>query len=160
MQIRSGNGLIATSFLCALLLTVVPLPEWSNPWRPLWAAMVLIYWCMALPERIGVTAAWLLGFLLDVLEGTVFGLHSCALIFLAHVVLVSHLRLRAVPMAHQTLLVGLYLLVYGLLIWALQKMLGDVLPSWQGWRMVLSSAILWPWLFVVLRDLRRRYVEQ
>ena len=49
---------IALSFLAAFMLTAMPLPEWALPWRPAWIAMVLVYWCMALPERVGVITGW------------------------------------------------------------------------------------------------------
>ncbi|MCB1617470.1 MAG: rod shape-determining protein MreD, partial [Pseudomonadales bacterium] len=49
-----GNWLvILLTFVIALLLEVVPLPADWQPWRPTWALLCLIYWTMALPERIG-----------------------------------------------------------------------------------------------------------
>ena len=44
---------VALSFVAAFMLTAIPLPEWALPWRPAWIAMVLVYWCMALPQRVG-----------------------------------------------------------------------------------------------------------
>ncbi len=49
---------IPLTFIVALALTVVPLPDWAAPWRPQWLAMTLIYWSMALPRRIGVGLGW------------------------------------------------------------------------------------------------------
>ena len=49
---------VAASFLVAFILTATPLPDWALPWRPAWIAMVLIYWCIALPERVGVITGW------------------------------------------------------------------------------------------------------
>ena len=54
---RQGVWVIILSFLLALMLTAIPLPIWAQAWRPAWVAMVLIYWCVALPERIGVLYA-------------------------------------------------------------------------------------------------------
>ena len=51
---QQGSGVIVATFLVALLLTVVPLPDWLRPARPDWVGLVLIYWCLALPERVGV----------------------------------------------------------------------------------------------------------
>jgi rod shape-determining protein MreD len=50
--------IIALSLVIALMLTALPLPEWAVNWRPAWVAMVLIYWCMALPERVGIGVRW------------------------------------------------------------------------------------------------------
>ena len=47
-----GTGIIVLTFIVALLLTVIPVPDWARYIRPDWVGLVLIYWCMALPERI------------------------------------------------------------------------------------------------------------
>ena len=44
-----GGWVIAASFVVALMLTALKLPEWALIWRPAWVALVLIYWCMAVP---------------------------------------------------------------------------------------------------------------
>ena len=64
---------IALSFLAAFMLTAMPLPDWALPWRPAWIAMVLVYWCMALPERVGVITGWVIGLILDVMHGSILG---------------------------------------------------------------------------------------
>jgi hypothetical protein len=79
-----GNIAILASFVIALILTIVPLPEWMTPFRPEWVALTLIYWCMALPQRIGVTIGWSMGFVLDVIKGAVFGQHALALAVVAY----------------------------------------------------------------------------
>lgn len=56
-----GGWVILLSFIIALLLTTIPLPGLLADWRPAWVAMMLIYWCIVLPERVGVGIAWLLG---------------------------------------------------------------------------------------------------
>jgi rod shape-determining protein MreD len=58
-----GGSVIALTFLLALLLTIIPLPEWLRYLRPDWVGLVLIYWCLALPERVGVSTGWLMGLL-------------------------------------------------------------------------------------------------
>ena len=42
---------VLLSIVAAIMLTIVPLPEAMLPYRPDWVALVLIYWCLALPER-------------------------------------------------------------------------------------------------------------
>ena len=62
---RHGGGVILLTFIAALLLTVIPLPDWARYLRPDWVGLVLIYWCMALPDRVGVTTGWLMGLMVD-----------------------------------------------------------------------------------------------
>ena len=40
--------------LVAGVLTVLPLPGWLQWGRPEWVALILIYWCIALPHRVGI----------------------------------------------------------------------------------------------------------
>src|SRR5690606_27167374 len=80
---HNAGWAIILSFAVAFMLTAVPLPEWAASWRPAWVAMVLIYWCMALPERVGIGAAWCLGLLLDVQQGTLLGQHALGLALIA-----------------------------------------------------------------------------
>jgi len=62
-QTREGGWLILLTFVAAMMLTIVPLPELLRQFRPEWAALVLMYWCMALPHRIGIGIGWKPGYL-------------------------------------------------------------------------------------------------
>ncbi|MGD8641893.1 MAG: rod shape-determining protein MreD, partial [Gammaproteobacteria bacterium] len=52
-----GGFVILISFVVALTLMMMPLPEWAEPARPQWLLMAVIYWCIALPNRVGVIVA-------------------------------------------------------------------------------------------------------
>ena len=59
---RARNGwVLPVSLLLALLLGLVPLPAILQPLRPYWLALVLAYWVLEEPEKIGLGAAFLLG---------------------------------------------------------------------------------------------------
>ena len=75
----SGQWVIAASLLLALLLSVWPLPLWAQWGRPEWVAMVLIYWVLALPARVGIGVCWFTGLVLDILEGSPPGQNALAL---------------------------------------------------------------------------------
>ncbi len=139
------------------MLDVMPLPEWAVDARPAWIALVLIYWCMALPERVGIGIAWVLGLLLDVLEGTLLGQHALGLVVIAYITLQTHRRVRVFPLLQQAVLVGLLLLLYLLLALWVMGIVGRPIGQWSYWLPALTSMVLWPWIFIVLRDLRRKY---
>ncbi len=153
---HNGGWVIALSFIIALMLTALPLPDWAINWRPSWVAMVLIYWCMALPERVGMGIAWCLGLLLDVQQGSVLGQHALGLSILAYITIKSHQRIRVFPLTQQALLVCLYLLVLEFLTLWIQGLLGSPTPHWTFWMPALTGMLLWPWLFIMLRDIRRK----
>ena len=60
-QEAHGYGVILLTFVAAYVLAVLPLPHWLQWGRPEWVALVLIYWCIALPHRVGMVPAWCWG---------------------------------------------------------------------------------------------------
>ncbi|HSR62354.1 MAG TPA: rod shape-determining protein MreD [Gammaproteobacteria bacterium] len=152
-----GGLIIVLSFLVAMLLTAMPLPEWASNWRPAWVAMVLFYWCMALPNRIGIGVGWTMGLLLDVMQGTLLGQNALGLAILAYFVIKSHQRIRMFPLLQQAFLVCFMVLIYLLLSLWVRGIMGVPPESWTYWMPALTSMILWPWFFIILRDIRRRY---
>jgi len=157
MERAHSQWVIAASFLVAFMLAAVPLPEWANLWRPAWVAMVLLYWCLALPQRVGVVTGWMLGLFLDVLTGSLLGQNAAGLALVAYCAVRVHPRIRVFPLGQQALFVGVVLGVYlSAMIW-LRFVTGPIDPDARMLASVLSSMLLWPWLFIVLRDVRRRF---
>lgn len=154
---HSGGWVIALSFLAALTLDILPLPEWARPFRPDWVALVLIYWCMALPQRIGVGTAWGIGLLMDVLTNSLLGLHALGLMLAAYATLRLHQRIRVFPLWQQALSVLLLLGIKQTPVLWVNGVLGQPIRDFAGWLPVLTGMVLWPWIYVVLRDVRRRF---
>ncbi len=152
-----GSVIILLSFIAALMLTAMPLPDWAVHWRPAWVAMVLIYWCMALPHRVGIGIGWILGIMLDVMQGTLLGQNAIGLAILAYFTVQLHQRIRMFPLIQQALLVCIFVLVYQLLSLWVRGIMGVPPGSWTYWMPAFTSMVLWPWLFIILRDARRRY---
>ena len=154
---NTGGRILFISLLIAFLLTALPLPHWANDWRPAWVAMVLIYWCMALPERIGIGIAWCMGLLLDVQQGALLGQNALGLALIAYFVIQIHKRFRLFPLVQQSCLVGFIIIFYLLISSWVTGIMGIPPKTWTYWMPAISSMVLWPWLFVILRDIRRLY---
>lgn len=156
-QSNAGIGLILFSLLGAFVLAIMPLPEWANASRPAWVALVLIYWVIAQPHRVGVISGWLTGLMLDVLAGNVLGQNALALAVIAYTAYVLHMRIRVFPIWQQCLavlvLVGIYMLVN------LMVMRTVYTPHWTMlyWLPVLVSALMWPWVVIVLDFMQGRF---
>jgi len=155
-----GGWIIAASFLVALLLELIPLPEWARFVRPQWSALVLIYWSIALPQRVGVGYAWILGLIQDVLTGTLFGQHALGMIFVAFIANRLHKRMRVFPLWQQSILVLLMLLLDQLLRFWTMGIIGQSPQGLSYWVPAFAGMLLWPWIFIVLRDIRRRFHVQ
>ena len=52
-QQPNGYWVILLTFFAAYVLAVLPLPLWLLWARPEWVALLLIYWTIALPQRVG-----------------------------------------------------------------------------------------------------------
>tara|TARA_B110000046_G_scaffold131656_1_gene138193 strand:- start:482 stop:967 length:486 start_codon:yes stop_codon:yes gene_type:complete len=154
---KKGNQIIAMSFIVAIMLTALPLPDWAVNWRPDWVVVVLIYWCMAVPDRIGIFIAWFLGLLLDVQQGNVLGQNALGMILIALLTINSYQRMRTYPLLQQAVLVCFYLLLYKLVMLLILICMGLNKSDWTYWMPAITSMLLWPWLFIILRDVRRKH---
>ena len=96
-------GASGLSLLVAFILTAVPLPDWMEVWRPEWVVVTMVYWCLAMPERVGVFVAWGVGLLLDVLQGSILGQHALGLATVAYLAVLYHQRIRVFPLVQQSL---------------------------------------------------------
>jgi rod shape-determining protein MreD len=148
---------IAGSFVVAFILASITGPAWLEPLRPDWVALVLIYWCLAMPDRIGLGTAWLVGLFLDVVYGSLLGQHALAKTLVAFLVLKLHLRIRIFPAWQQALVVGLILVINHIIIIWVRGMSGQADAPGALWFTIIVGMAIWPALFNLLRKTRRRY---
>ncbi len=152
-----GGGAIVFTFIIALLLTVIPLPDWARYMRPDWVGLVLIYWCMALPERVGVATGWFTGLMVDLLTGSLLGQHALSLTVVAYITLKFHLRLRLVPVWQQSLTVLVLLVLHQLLALWISRIIGRPGAPWFFWMPSVLGMIIWPLVYATLRGMRRGF---
>lgn len=148
--------LIGGTFAAAIILSIMPVPAWAEPFRPDWVALVLIYWCMTAPDRVGVGTGWFVGLTMDVLYGSLLGQQALAKTLLAFLVLKIHLQLRMFPRWQQGVTVFVLIGLNQLLVLWIKGATNQAPHTWAYWIQTVVSALLWPWLFILLRDLRRR----
>jgi rod shape-determining protein MreD len=157
-QRAQGIWVILLTFFIAYLLAIVPFPEWAMSYRPEWVPLVLIYWVMALPYRVGIGTAWVAGLMLDILEGSILGLNALALVALAYITLSLHKRLRMFSTFQQSglvsTLVGLNLMICHWLQLATGQTVSSNLLFLTA---ALTSGLMWPIIFQILRQLRRSF---
>jgi len=153
----TGGWVVAGSFLLAFLAASIPLPGRVGWFWPDWVAMVLIYWCLALPYRIGIGTGWLVGLLVDVGRGALLGQHALAFATLAYLTLQTHRRIRVFTPWQQAFSVLVFLLIEQVLVFWISGVIGY--PPRDGWYLApaVGGMIAWPLLFVVLRDARRYF---
>jgi rod shape-determining protein MreD len=150
-----GFFMLAVSFLLALILSILPLSNAVMLFYPHWLLLIVIYWILALPHRISLGVAWLLGLILDGLYGSTFGEHALAMTVVAYLVEKFHQQIRMFPLLQQAICILVFVLIYqGLLFW-IQGILGQLPNTHWFWLSAITSMIVWPWLFMLLRAWRR-----
>ncbi|WP_133510840.1 rod shape-determining protein MreD [Candidatus Thiosymbion oneisti] len=154
---RKGSGVILITLGTALVLTILPLPQWADGFRPQWMALTLIYWTLTLPTRVGIFWAWGAGLMLDAATGTALGQHALSLSVPIYLMLELHRRIRLFPPLQQTLSVWVLLLVERLLFLWIHGATGQPTPTLAYWIPPFVGMLLWPWVFILLRNLSRRF---
>ncbi|HLB43072.1 MAG TPA: rod shape-determining protein MreD [Gammaproteobacteria bacterium] len=150
-----NRAAILITIILALILTLLPMPTWTIWLRPAWVLLVLIYWTIAVPHRVGLGTVWAIGLVVDLLLGTILGEH--ALVFTLIIYLVSRLtlRLRMYPAPQQGASILIFILIYQFVLYCIQGFLGELPGSSLYWLSSLTSVLFWPLLFVLLRDFQR-----
>ena len=147
---------LPVSLLLALLLGLVPLPETLQPLRPFWLALVLAYWLLETPERVGPGFAFLLGLVADVAFGSLIGEQALRLVVLAFILDRFRARLRFFPLSQQAVTVGVLLLNDRVINAVVHVVLGVPQLPWGYWLAPLVGMLLWAPLHVLLDALRLR----
>ena len=143
------------SFIVAILLTIMPIPIWAEPYRPEWILLMVIYWSMSTPRLISIGSAWGIGLLVDVLRGALLGQHALGFALTAYISLRFHQRVRIYPLHQQALFIAMIVLPHMSVSLWVYGALGQDPKSWTYWSPALTSAIVWPWIVVLMRAVRR-----
>ncbi|MCJ8169979.1 rod shape-determining protein MreD [Atopomonas sediminilitoris] len=156
--VKANNGWVVwLSLAVALLLSVAPMPKSLELVRPLWPALVLVFWCLQTPHKVGMTTAWLLGLCEDVLYGQLLGQGALCLVVLAFLVLLLHQRLRMFPVWQQALILLMLLGISQLLQLWLNALVGNRPPTLLFLLPAAVSVLVWPWVYGLLSGVKRRF---
>jgi len=148
------------TFILAICLSILPLPNWANWLRPAWVTLVLCYWILTYPEYINVGIAWFLGLLLDALYGTVLGEHALALIITAYFMVRMQRLLKHYPVWQQGIFIVFCGFIYNFVLYVIQYAMGHGMNNWHFWISPLLSFILWPFLYEVFKRVQFNFKIQ
>jgi rod shape-determining protein MreD len=144
------------SFIFGMMLTIMPLPDAIDVFRPDWLAMLVIYWAMQLPRTWSVGTAWIVGIVLDASQGTLLGQHALALCCIAFITVRFHLLMRVFPVPQLTATIFPILAIYQFLLFWINGVAGVDAPSIAYWGPVISGTLMWPVMMAFLSGLRYR----
>ncbi len=145
---------IGASLVAALAFNMLPLGH--VPWMPDALVVLLAFWCVHQPLRVGMGMAFLLGLCMDVQQSALLGQHALAYTILLYGTSRTHRRVLWFRPGQQSLqMVGLFVVAHVVLL-LVGMLAGGVFP---GWSMVVApvlEAMLWPLASWVLLAPQRR----
>lgn len=147
---RDHPGTFFLTLAVAFVLTLLYLPPVLDALRPYWVALVLIYWCLEAQDRVNLGKAFIIGLVLDLLGGSLLGLHALSLVIMVYLVSRFRARLKFFPPWQQALSVFALLLNDRIILLWIISLRGDPLPSLGFWLPPIVGTLLWPWLFLLL----------
>ena len=160
MAVTSGQPspmpVVFWTLVCALILNMVRYPEWMVYARPDWVLLVLFYWSLAIPQRVGVGTGWLTGLAMDILNYSILGQHAIAKSMVALAGVSAHRRLRLYELWQQCVVVFVIACIdIGITTW-IYHLAHDTPVKLVYWQSALTSCLLWPVIYNMLRLLRHR----
>ncbi len=153
---KSPFWIILLTFVIALLLNMLPYPLWMRYAKPDWVLLVLFYWCLAMPHRVGIGCGWLSGMVMDVLYYSLLGQHAIGKAFVALIAISTHQRLRLHNLWQQCILLFIVASIdIGFTVW-IYHISASTEIRLVFWQSALASCLIWPLVYNLLRLLRHR----
>ena len=162
MIMRSGQQLllpanplfIGSSLIAALLLNMLPLGR--VPWMPDFLALVLVFWNVHQPLRVGIGLAFMFGLGMDVHQSSLLGQHALAYTALSFFAAMIQRRLLWFSVPLQALQVlPLFAAAHGLEL-IVRLLGGGISPGWIMLLAPLAESLLWPVVSILLLVPQRR----
>lgn len=149
---------IAFSLTCAFMLNLLPWGRWVG--APDFVALVLVFWGIQQPRRVGIGVAFSMGLLMDVHDATLLGEHALSYTLLSYLAIMLHRRVLWFPVATQALHV-FPLLLFAQAIQGLVRLMAT--GRFPGWLHFIDSAVevvLWPVISWLLLAPQRRAIDR
>ncbi|TAK90758.1 MAG: rod shape-determining protein MreD [Burkholderiaceae bacterium] len=134
-------GFIAFSLIAGFIFNLMP---WGQSlWMPDFLAMVLVFWNIHQPRKVGIGLAWLFGLLMDVHDAGVLGEHGLAYTLLSYSAIMIHRRVLWFPLATQSLYILPLFLLAQTAIYLVRLATGEMHTSLLFFMQSLITSLLW-----------------
>lgn len=145
------------SLIAALLVDMLPLGR--SAWMPDVLALVIVFWSVHQPARIGIGAAFVFGIFMDVHQSAMLGQHALSYTMLGFLAIMAHRRLLWYPVLAQAVQVLPLFALSHLVELVIRMIGGGVFPGWTLMIAPVVEAALWPLVSVLLLAPQRRTPE-
>ena len=142
------------SLLAALLLSMLPLGRIA--WMPDFVALVLVFWRIHQPHRIGMVSAFFMGLLVDVHQSAMLGQHALAYTLLSFMALIVHRRLVWYSVFSQAIqILPMFAIAHALEL-LVRTIAGGIFPGYAIALAPVIEAFMWPIVSAILLAPQRR----
>lgn len=149
--------ILGTLFI-GLLLQIIPWPQYLHAFKPHWLMLILVYWILALPYRVGITTAFVVGVVMDLFSGTVLGIHAFIFSVIAYLVLFRFQLVRNLALWQQSFIILGLSIFYDLFLFIFQITIYQMVTlSPMIFLSSIVDGLLWTWIFLLLRQVRRSF---
>ena len=142
------------SLLVAFALNLVPLGR--NPAMPDFMAVVLVFWNVHQPRKVGIGLAFMFGLMMDVHDGAILGQHALAYTLLSFFAITIHRRLRWFTVPSQAVQILPLFVAAHAVSFIVRIFAGGMLPGWELLLAPVFEALLWPVVTLLLLAPQRR----
>lgn len=151
---KNNFGYFFLSIVLAMILRVLPLPVGLDIINPDWVLLVLLYWSMTAPEKIGVVNAWVIGLLVDVLTGRLLGQYALAYALAVYVCIKVHKRLQYSALLQQGIMIFLILLLSQSMLFWTENINSPTSFQIAFWLPVITGTLSWPLVYLLFHSIR------
>lgn len=148
------GSFMALTLVLALVANLLP---WRGmPGLPDWLALIIVFWAVHQPRRMGIGLAWVLGLVMDAANGALLGQHAFAYSLLAFGSMAISRRMLWFSPWSQALHVFLLLLGGQVVVLAVRLFAGGEFPGAWYFAGSIISAVLWPFVTFLLLAPQRK----
>jgi rod shape-determining protein MreD len=149
---------IAASLLVGLLLNMLlGFSGWH--WVPDLLIVVVVFWNVHQPRRVGLLLSFFLGLALDVHESALLGQSALSYVVISSLAITIHRRLLWFTLRKQALQMAPLFVLAALIEWVTRLVVQDAAPHWSQIFAPFLQAALWPVIGHVLLAPQRRAVD-
>ncbi len=157
--LRPANPVfIAATLIAAFLLNLLPWGRWYGV--PDFVALVLVFWSIHQPRRVGIGIAFCMGLLMDVHDATLLGQHALAYTLLSYFAIMIHRRVLWFPLGTQALHILPLLLSAQAVQLVVRLLVSGNFPGWPYFLESLVATLLWPIVTALLLAPQRRATDR
>ncbi len=150
------RSLMIISILIAMTLSIMPLPELLQHYRPDWVALVVLWGNIHHSNKFNVGSAWIIGIAMDLINATILGQYALTFTVTSYLAIRINLQFQLFSLLQKGLTILLLMIIFRMLLFWIFSISGSSIDLAHYWKPLISDLLVWPWLSAMLREISQR----